>query len=1627
MNKGYSNLKPNIALQAGCVFSASIAAAGIAPLNAVILSDLPEGNFDLTVEAVCRCAEQTVFRVPKKTFYSFNTALFDCGEKQRSAVLRFSPEDFEIDRVYLETLSAAAEAMLTVNVSADGVCCEAQAPIHIALAREWQGTDVYPEALAAYICPESDAVSALTADIPAVTAFPHGSERMEKMRALVKRIRERSLICAARDSYSPERRQNIKTHDMLCARSATVATSVELAVLFCACAERMGFAPVVLYTTNLAGTVNVFCGIRMTSGSRTVISESRSKVRDALENDELFIFDPAILSSAQSIDVSLAASAAREHMRKAGTKLLLSLDVAEARRAGVSPLFAGTAEPVVSEKKPREVLGNLYTGLSDSRVFRLLNGIYSGCDVIPLVSDRFEELSKPSEPIRVRPMEVSEKPSVFAGLSDDFAAFALKDEKIHAYNKAELVNVHTAYTAFRRRIAEKPYTVAGVYEKSFHERISRMTFSEAPGVKNYMIYGFVRLCERENGETRYLPLCFVEAALERDGDYAYIPGKEAPILNTVLLSYLAEHDVDTAGAETPTRAVQLCERLAAEAFTRRASDFSEIRVIDEAALIKVDLSDFILWNSIRLHARTMLKNKNFCALLTGNRPIPSQPPMSERVLPLYMPENARRVLLSADNAVVFGDAVGEKLSFVVNHAAADLQDGTTLLVTSENRAFLDAAGKALADAGFAEAVLDLSRLHSSAEILNLVRERLEALETLERSAAAPDKQTDLEEVTTRLKSYAAALSENDSSLGISLLDIAESYDSASLPLENRDLLPVADEVFDNITASSFNALFDTAEELVNSAREAQRTAGLADTLPLQEHPLYVLAPEVLPGEAAIRESHELISHILPALSEYRETFFDISDELGIAVSDMKDLASLLALNELYRFIISARELELPADLAAKGFSSFADGADKRNSAKARMENIEYQLRFFSPELFEDVDTLLSDYNGEADGQTNFIKKFLVKKNNKDVLLQYVPPENRGEFGRHATAEIYKLLGEYRRMKAVVADAGEDPDENAAALAALIKAAHSNLGILYPALVHTPGALDMKISALLKVIAHVSSDAALSKKLAYARARFAQVYSENECMLAKLQTLLGADFAALYFENGALNYDGLSALLKRLEENLPALPGWMRWLDAKRTAAPTLPSFSEYLCRSGIRENTDRLFAASLILPAAQYLVRKRVLDKAMPAFERAGRQYPALLEKYEKLAVQTALDAHRQRLKHCNETENLSALFAADESLSLRAFVAKHKAMLFRVFPCILADAALVGDCFEGACVAHTLICTDGGDNRLTFGTFSAAQRVILLAFASRTGYAVGKLLDADCLRCEMSAHLLPAHRLLAGAFGNGTFFACAGENPALSVITVNGAMRTSGDLANPGEAETCVSKAVELAAKQGKRTVLFAFTHGQCAYLRHLLCLCAENDKTVRELLSQGALAVRDAAIACFEHYDCAVVSFAAAADKEGITCRSCGYGTEKDFNRAMLNIACAVTQSVVFVTSFSLKELAKLSKHVSEARALYFAVLFASTGVLSYAVGGAKDENPPFLARLLARSPAASPALGRFACGADAVLADGTEAFMLDCTDGTDLFERLAIGEHIRTGGMKCEMLSPLETVLKTMSGKN
>lgn len=1623
MNKAYSNLKPNISVESSPIYSSCFDLAGISPVSALDFSGLPEGRFNLSIEMNCKYGAYNIFSFTEKTFFDADTKMFDYSGEGRM-IVKFTHKDFNIGSDFLKNNKDRISAEINVCVKVDENTYELALPIKILPGNEWHGLEFHPETLACFVTPDSNEVNSLIDGVQNLTGFASYEDAVGVVGTIVKNIRSKNIICARRDSYSPEKHQAVKTADELVSRSAVVATPLELVLLFSGCVYRCGLNPVIVFAKNTMGVVSVFCGVDLVTSAKTqVISESITRIRHSLENSEMILIDPAVMSSAEKSEVLYANNSASDYMHRINTEMYFSLNVAAAFDIGILPVNGKISYNNQNALQPREELAKIYTGLVNRPVFKMLGGEYGGYDVIPLIGADEEKITEKTYFV---PLEISEKLDAFAGISDNFASFATREAKKKAYNKAELEQIMTMYVSFRHRIASKKNLVAGIYENSFHEKASRMAFGKARGMENYLICGFVKLTEGRTGETRYLPVSFSAIDLDYRYNYSFSKKPSRLIVNTVLASYLTNRDMDFLGTDTPEKALDIFEKLADSA-RKNKTDFSEITLIKEYALIKADLSDFVLWNDIRLYGKNMLTNRNFTSVIScekqKNEDVSTD---KDFVFPLFVPEKIKNVLNANENIIIYGDSVTEKTDVIINKVLKEITDSENVIVSSDNKAFLDEVYNAMDKNGFGETVLRLDDGITVPELSNCIREKLKEARKYTGQPSA-NILSEYEKIRTRINEFDTLLTKPDDDLGISFFDIMQSYLSAvnTQNESEKTVLEVEENAFSDMSQRKFNKLFEMAEKLVVSAVKAQETAELDKSVALEKNPMYPLNPSAMIQDGQIQDAFEIIDKILSVMSDYRETFYDISEDLGIDITDVKNLNGLYSLNELYKLIIFARELEIPDNFTGFNIAKAADSAEILQKSRQRLENIEYRLRFFSSEIFEDVESLLSGYNYSEHDQKGFIKKFIVRKNNKDILLQYVPSQNRAEFYQCDTEEIYKLLDEYRALKANISNNDETPlsDENGVKLALLVKDAQKLLAKIYPELLKNEALLNAKMNKIFRFIQKVSSDAAISKKLTYARAKLAQVYSENECLVSKLSELLSADFSGMMFEEGILGYHGFGEYLKTLEKNLPALATWLDWLEAKKEANAYIPTFSEYIIKNGVKDNTDRIFAVSLIIPAMKYVAEKHDIVKRKAMFDIAVSKYPELESSAKKMSALNVVSSYKHRLKHYAQLENLNNI-EHDEHLSLSMFVNKYKKIILNIYPCILINSTDAGAFFGAERVADLLIC-DGSENE-NLGILSSvacANKVMMVNYNGDGGYLGRKLEKTNVTKARVSYHTHKAGRKLCSLYENGFFPGTLEDTSSVSLVTVNGTMRRVSDLANAAEAEICVAKALALAEKGEKSIAVFALTHGQYAYILHLLCLNSENNKIAADAIDNGVITVIDATEPCFEKYENVIVSLGAAADKNGNIGWNFGLGAVSKSAYVLMNMANSAVSDIVIVTSLTLKDIAKLSKTGSDAEKLYYTVLFASQGVLPVNASKFTEEDDILASKLLCDYPDVLRSAGRFESSCEAVSVYENKVYLLDFDGQTNIFDRLSVKKMFSDTQMECSDVSLVDNVLKNI----
>ena len=1619
MNNVITNIKPNISIEAAAHFSASSIASGIIPVTALVINYVPDGVLTISVSMECKAGNITVFRCRDKVFDGVSTDAYNYYGGD-NVTIRFDRADFEYDEIFLASIKQCSDAEITVHAKIGTIKAEASTVIRICAADEWDGVDAHPEKLASFIDPCSDHIEDIVTE--SFNEWQISEDKaLEYIRSIVKNIRAKNIICSKKESYGLDKRQTVKAPGKLLEMSSVISTPIELAVLFCSCAERAGLDPVIIFSRAVNGIAGVYCGIWINKQFDTVLSESLSMLRGAIAGKEILVFDPVIASSAQNVDIELAADTASEFFMRASTELLFVLDVKNARKHGIYPMSGRIADASTDispddRKNARSIMADIYSGLLEKPVFKLLHGEYGAYEYLPLISEDILSVINSARENRVafKPLEISEKIGKFAGLTDNFCSFALKDEKVVSYNKSEKDEVMKALSGFKSRIALSKAVNTGVYESSFHKSASKMAFSKDDNA--YLAVGFLRIYEGAENTPRFFPLCFLKVCVDSRYGYGFRIESERPVINTLLVSYLVRHDVNTSDIESIPRVFELFEKLASSASKNDDEDiFKSSEIIREAALIYADLSDFLLWDELRRSAKVMLRSEQFRKLLSPERNMRIDAYDDDYVFPLYMPDSSNRALLYDGNVIVKGISGAEKLDLIANKVSYNLSGGKRTLIASQSKEFSDASLARISDAGMANASLVISEDTTVSEVIENIEKKCEELKELSSDSASPISK-ELADVSDKLMTYERNLTKQDPLLGISVLEAIESYASAGEGISDIPELEIDEEAFSGITQEKFYSYFRTAEKLISVAKEALETAGLPRSAPLSLHPLYLVRPS---GELDKEFVLTVIDRILPVLSEYREVFFEESRELGMDITDIKDITAAGALNELYRHIISSRDVEIPFDVSAMDISSFASDTDRISKTKARMENIEYQLRFLNKELFDDIDIILPGYNYSSDGtDTNFLKKFILRKNNKDVLLQYVSSENRSEFYQRDTEDIFKLLDEYLRLKKSIGDSSASltTDENAVRIARLISDIKEQLLKIYPSYTGDDTFIDRKAGRILGYIRKISSDPAVSKKLTVARARFAEVYSDNECLLERLSSHIGASFSSLRFENGLLNYDGLSLYLRKLAENLPFTSEWEKWLEAEKQATPAIASFARYICEKGAGNDVDKLFAKSLIKPAIKYLTDKYELSGDIGPIERAKAKYPSLLNRAREISANNAKIAYEQRLKHYAETENISAMLE-DRDISLAAFVNKYADIITHFYPCVFVKNKEVTKYFGIDAKFDTVIFDDyAGSGMLNMPLAALTDNLIALSFTEKQSEFADTLSYAGALICNVSYGASKSNQMMSSFFGKNSVCCSRTDNKVVQIASVNGSMRRSTDMANPKEADTCVAKAFELLSKGLGKVGIFAFTSGQYAYIRHSMSILAEKNDEARDMMASGAIKVYDASVPCFDKLDGAVISFGAAPDKNSVVGPNCGFGASGASYGSLANIGNILCDNLIFVTSLGMKELSKYRRISFDFEKMYYLFLFALYGALPLSKN---TEYGILQKKLLEQYENYVYSCGKYESRFTVCDRETSKFVSLDCLDADDTILGTLASSSIADEDVTFEHVSPLKLI--------
>ena len=141
---------------------------------------------------------------------------------------------------------------------------------------------------------------------------------------------------------------------------------------------------------------------------------------------------------------------------------------------------------------------------------------------------------------------------------------------------------------------------------------------------------------------------------------------------------------------------------------------------------------------------------------------------------------------------------------------------------------------------------------------------------------------------------------------------------------------------------------------------------------------------------------------------------------------------------------------------------------------------------------------------------------MLKKNDKDILLQYVDASNRHIFGQKKLADIFKLLHEYKSCVLNLEETKADKNESEEILR-LVDVAEKASKLVDGISKANDNVKKKRLSNVFRLISVIPVDASLSRKMTVANVNLEEAFYGNDSSLKKLSDIMGIQFYDLCFE------------------------------------------------------------------------------------------------------------------------------------------------------------------------------------------------------------------------------------------------------------------------------------------------------------------------------------------------------------------------------------------------------------------------------------------------------------------------------------------------------------------------------
>ena len=1449
------------------------------------------------------------------------------ASSQSSDVFSFECKDFELVDAVFDQVQAETQGKLTVSLCYGDYHCTEQFCVTYLADGQWEGEKETPGFAAAFVEPCSEQAGRIAGRAAEWLAQSSVGETdaFAAAGALYAALQEQAVVSLRPDGAQGRDGAMLRSPDELLGAKSRAATPMELAILFCSCAECMGLAPIVAVLAK-GQAEQVLCGVRCWDlngepgycGGQSAAPLTVADLLAAQQNQEIVLFESSCFSAAHHTAFSAGCQNALRQLEQTELALVLYCDIYLARAQGIRSIQQDRAAapqvcaaPQVAAQTLDKADQDHALGFSEpdwGDIGGTIREVYRVCPALsdfrksrgpvlfPLVPDpeAFGACFGEQYPLLPLPDEIS-----WTGLEPfcrDFCSVAI-DAAAPTHATLEHATEKGAQAAVAAWWKERAATsiVCAENSQAFLQKAESLAVARDAS-RLYVVCGLFREKGSGGAAARYAPAAFVPAELVKTDDgYALSLSGAEPVVNRALVLELlsragirAPSFFDTPMPCTLSEIFALFSELADNLNSQRTEAGMEtaFAAVKEFVICRLALgrAEQLLDKAQR---QRQVREHPLFRRLSGWETAPEETVRSENAdrmrgfVPPYLFSRTQANALSCRDSFVLCGKIGTgKKQVVAALCAKAAAQGESVLVVSDGPAFLSSFHARLAEQGLDALCLDLTETVSFPMLYGEVASRMESLADGQdcRETAAEEDAGFLHGIHQILFDYEYACN-HESPFGISLHAAIAGCDRAWAG--RREPAAVVDRhAFDEGAGISFEGLCTLTEQLCDRALAAMAGTGCAPDAPLSNHPLAAFTGRSDPMADDSNTEQDFKQHLEGSLnlcgqlvSLWKE--MELSGAEDIQPQTLKDLSALSALCT----VLAGQDGD-PAFPAIELFSMpdgpWEEEAIRLQARDGRIRAIREELPFFEEELWQDAPRILK---GER-----FFQKLFGKKE-YDQYLSYVREGAEKTYSRMPVRDIEALLEEY----VCLLQTGQKADSP---LSALLGRALEPMETLKG---RDSCAALIGLIQEMRAVAGGAPDRYLKKMRSFA-----------QCAALLVPSLLdmGFDNNVRYLAGaGILDREhGLYEALHRAQQAAGTAQCYFeyRWF-AKKAKDAGLYSFVERVEQQGAGQFVRDGLIGSLYDAAAREIIARDKESFRQSAFYPHERYFTAMKACADRAAC-SVRSAWRVRARETLISDRSKAArlrmerFASGQDKSRKDMFMQCGTLVQTLFPIVLADSSTVSQLF-GKETGFDLVIYDGADRvvpEYAFPVLSRGKRSILLCeTANRSGTLAQKAakqlavvrLDESFLGGSGLHALYASSQYFNGMpwFPDAHLLAQAvqkNQHPQESqtswagakVLWMDGAQFDPARRINQDEAKACVETAIALCNNMpAAETILVTSALvEQAAWICGLMDRCS--DDTTKQAFRCGRLRVEPLSKLGCGRFDHVVLSLAyALADGDG------------------------------------------------------------------------------------------------------------------------------------------------------------